>query len=957
MLFSALRAAFATFAIGSLVFFPVSVCAQSVSATTAGGTGNISGTVVDQSTALSIPDATVTLYSGNQQVSKTASDSRGVFHFTNLAPAVYTLLATARDYSTSRTADVAVLTGHDVVANFVLSRVTSTAGGLRTIYSTTSTAGNAIASTTTITRTLDPTLVANENNLRFADQLRTIPGVNIAGLSSSVGDDIYLNIRGLGESETEALLDGHPVGPLGVYSINSPGGAYPGSFNFADSPYFELSKVQVTFGSGASGLYGVDSIGGTVDMETLSPTRAPHYEFTQGFGDQGKLVTAGIATGSLGRLGYALAGSTTGTYGEYPGQWIAQSGRPNNNSNLANGGACLPNPPPSPFTPSTGAPYNYTDLTSCNTALNTYNVGGQTELRGGLAKLTYALSNNTNVTGTWFASGQRSDSTGNGDNDNLPYDTRLAQVQAAQPGVDPSIQCALPSDTGGAKSGLVVAVDGNPSACYSPAQVAAASSGPFGGGENRHRGTNMFDYHGRFSTVDKRSTYTLDYFFNHYKYFKSSVNASGLNPDGTCCAGTAFTQFLNTQGYLFTDDIVNANSDIGFGYFSEHQLQTRLDYQFTGQNQFSWETPYYPSYGSVFVKGSFQINPVFSTYFNAWEKRASSDQKTSFDPRISFVVRPKSGHDVFRVTYGRSTGDPAAELIGNTVQVTGNPSSLNPTCTPYNTIGNGGNPGIKPEAANDYEFGYAHSFQRDSSVQLNLYQTEVSNQLFAADLPLTQYPGTVPIPPSLLAGFASKISSVCPNVNPANPSTVLPFLSISTTYNAARARYKGLEFTGRQRFTRQFYVDYAFDVQSARQFGVNDNILQNNAFIVNGGQIQGIPINQGSIGFDYSTIAGLEARIDGYFVGTNNVSQRDPYSLWNGFIGYQFTKNLAVRVGVYNMFNSAVSYYGYFGHQRFIPENQFYSDPNAIQEYLSTGSGEQFGLTPRAFLVSISSQL
>ena len=918
--------------------------------------GTISGVIADRISGLPVADAQVTVYAASATVATAKSDARGTFRFSNVAPGVYSVVATASGYDGGRSRDVAVLASQETVVSFALNASLTNGSGLKVIASTTASAGSAIAATTTISRSLDPALLASENNLRFGDSLRTLPGVNLGGLSSSVGDDLYLNIRGLGESETQALLDGHPVGSLGVYSINSPSGTYPGGYNFANSPYYALSKVQVTFGSGASGLYGVDATGGTVNMETLSPTKDRQFSISQGVGDQGRDATAFKATGTLGRMGYAFAGSVQGTYGEFPLQQIPQTGRPNNSQNANNGGACLPNPPPS--NPTAGTPYNYTDLTSCNLALNTYPVSQNTTLRSGLAKLTYALSNNTTFTGTWFGSGQWADSTGNGDNDNIPYDTRLAQVQAAQPGLNPLIQCSLPGDKAGSPSGIVVATDGNPQTCYSSAQVAAASNGPFGGGDGRARGTGMFDYHARLESIHGKSTYTADYFFNHYNFFKTSENASGLNSDGTCCAGTVYSQFLNTQGILVSDDIVNEKSEYGFGYFVEHQLQTRLNYQFTGQNQYSYANPQSPGYASVFAKGSAQLTPEFSVYVNAWVKRSNVTQSTSFDPRVSLVMRPQSGRDVYRLTYGRSTGDPAAELKFGGINVTGNPSSLNPSCTPYNVVAQGSNPGILPETADDLELGYAHRFARDSSVQLNLYQTDVSNQLFAAALPFTQYAGPIPIDPTLLAGFAAKISSAgCPGVSVTNANSVIPYLALSTTYNAASARYKGIELSGRQRFSNRFYVDYTYDIQSATQNGINDNILQNNPFIINGGQILGIPVNQGSIGFDYSTPQGWEARADGYFTGSNNVSQRPAYQLWSGFVGKQVTKNLSIKLGVYNIFNDAVQNYGYFGHQLFIPENHFFSDSNSIQQYINTGSGEEFGLTPRSFLMTFSETL
>ncbi|MBV9278253.1 MAG: TonB-dependent receptor, partial [Candidatus Eremiobacteraeota bacterium] len=282
------------------------------------------------------------------------------------------------------------------------------------------------------------------------------------------------------------------------------------------------------------------------------------------------------------------------------------------------------------------------------------------------------------------------------------------------------------------------------------------------------------------------------------------------------------------------------------------------------------------------------------------------------------------------------------------------PSSLNPSCTPFNTIGSAGNPSVQPETANDVELGYAHRFAGDSSIQLNLYQTTVANQLFSAALPLTQY-GSLFIDPTLLAGFAAKIASAgCAGVNPAVPSTVIPYLAISTTYNAANAVYKGIELSGRMRFNRNVYADYTYDLQSSVQNGIPDHILQSNPFIINGSQIVGIPRYQATLGVDYSNLQGWEARIDGYWVGNNNVSERPAYALWNGFVSKALAHGFVVKFGVSNIFNNATQQFGYFGHQLFIPENHFFHDQNSIQEFLNTGSGEQFGLPPRAFLFTLS---
>ncbi|GAC1651700.1 MAG: hypothetical protein NVS9B12_00290 [Vulcanimicrobiaceae bacterium] len=896
----------------------------------------ILGIIADQINGLPIPNAQVELYSADSSVSKTKSDEAGNYLFENVNPGIYTLVVQARGFASGRSNEFAVLPASRTTESIVLTRSSVSDQNLKTIGTVVATGGSPLAATTNISRSIDTNALHNENYLRFGDALRTLPGVNFAGLSSSVGDDLYVDIRGLGETETQALLDGHPVGPQGVYGINRPFGTFPGAFNYADTPFFGLSKVQVTFGTGATGLYGTDVTGGTIDMQTLNPTPTRQFTIEQGIGSRAKTQTDFRATGMISRLGYAFAGSVQGTDGLYSPQLIPQTGRPNNSPNSNNGGACT----------------SGNDLTTCNLALNTYQISQQTTLKSGLAKLSYALSKNTTLTGSWFGSGQWADSTGNGDNDNIPYDTRVAQISTNN-----TPNCSLPSDPAGTMTGFTVITDSNPSACYTAAQFAAASSGPFGGGAGRNRGTSMFDYHARLQSVNGHSTYAADWFFNHYKFTKSSQEAGGLDPSGTMFQGSEYAQFLNTTGFLLSDSITNEKSDFGFGYFTEHQLQTRLDYNTVGLGLYNYDTPQAFGYGSVFGRASVTMSPRFSVFANLWLKNSNVTHSTYFDPRLSVVFRPSSNRDVLRLTYGQSTGIPAPETIFSPPIINGNPSSLNPSCTPFNTVGSAGNPNVKPENSKDVELGFAHRFQDDSNIQLNLYTTSITNQLFAASLPLTQY-GSLAINPALLAGFASKIASAgCAGVDPAVPASVIPFLAISTTYNAATALYRGIELSGRYRFNHNVYADYTYDVQSSVQNGIPDNILKGNPFIVNGGQIAFIPTHQASFGLDWSNHEGWEARLDTYWTGDNNTSERPAYSISNGFISKILSKKLKAAFGVSNVFNGAASGYGYFGHQLFIPENQFFSDKTPIQQYVNTGSGEQFGVPSRAFLFTLSANL
>ncbi len=910
----------------------VLLVAASVPALAQAGGGTVSGVVVDQADGLPIPAANLGLDRGDAVVATGKSDQKGAFEFDSVEPGAYTLSISATGYQSSNSRQFVVAAGQTTTVSLAVTRASQSVQrtNLKTIGSVTASATSPIASTTTITRTLDPAVLQNENYLNFVGGLTRLPGVNSTGLSSSVSDDSYLDIRGLGESETQALLDGHPVGPQGVYGING-GGSFPTAFNYSDSPIFGLSRVQVTFGSGASGLYGVDAIGGTVDMETLNPTRTPQENFWEGLGDQGRQMSAFNATGSAGRLSYALAGGVQGTYGMFAPQLIPQTGRPNNNGNANNGGACAAS----------------NDISPCNLALNTYSVSQNSTLRSGLAKFKYDLSNNTTFTTTVFTSGQLSDSTGNGDNDNIPYDTRLAYIYA-----NDTPNCSLPGDAKGKMSGYQVITvanpANNPTACYSAQKWALASYGPDGGGADRKRGADTADYDFKLQSTTGKNTITADGYYNYYKFFKSSEESAGLDPTGTEFAGDVYSQFINSQGYLVSDDIVNANSDIGFGYFGEYQVGNRLNYNSLAQGIANYIQPESTHYNSGFARASYNFTNKLSAYGNFWVKNDTAIGDTNFDPRLSLVLRPQSS-DVFRVTYGHSTGDPAAELKATgPPDITVTPQSVNVVCNPFNTIGNGGNPSIKPEASNDYEVGYAHRFGADSSVQFNAYYTSVHDQLFSADDPISSY-GSVAVPARILQQLAQRFST-CPGVDPSIPASVLPYLAITTTYNAASAISKGIELSGRQHISPHVYFDYSYDIQSVVQNGINIDILQNNPFVINGGQVQGIPINQATVGLDY-TYDGFEARLDGYIVGSNNASARPAYNSWNGFISKTYKNGLTLNLGVQNVFNQAWQQYGYFGHAPLTPENQYYHDTTPIAQYVSVGN-EEFGIPVRSFEVT-----
>jgi outer membrane receptor protein involved in Fe transport len=910
---------------------------------TAGGSqtvATISGALVTQDSGLPISGATVTLSRGTQSIAMTTTDGNGNYTFANEPPGLYDVVIHALGYQATRVRIVATA-GSTTLRTALLRAETGNSSGLREIGSTQVNAnGSTLAASTTIQHDLSPAQLESQGYLKSADAIGQVPGVNITGGPHTVGDDTSIDIRGMGQGEVRPLLDGHPVGPIGVDS--------PDYYDYANSPYFLLSNIQVTVGSGASGLYGVDVIGGTVDFQTLNPTLTPHAEIFQGVGDQDTLITQLKTTGTVGRLGYALGHTIEGTTADFPPGLVFQSARPNNNLNLTN-----PVPGSSPLV---GECTAGNDLTSCNQALNTYSVSGNYRVQNDLGKLKYSFSDATSLTLTAYAGNQLSDSTGNGDNDDIPYDTRLAEILAQQ----------TPNCNNG--KGYTVITNNNPAACYTAQQYAAASYGPYGGGEDRNRGTSLQDYHARFQTTIGSNQLTADYFRDFYDFRKNSNEAAGLDPTGTYFIGTGtYEDEYLTNGFLLSDDIASSKNDFGFGYYLEHQREFGNNFS-AGQYDPTQGPIVLPSYipqnelgsgdFSYFIRDQYIATSQLGFYLNAWQRYSNVTQKATFDPRLSVVLKP-TRRDVFRVTGGRADGDPSIALKQGGLNSFGNPSSLNPSCNLLNSVANGPNPDVQPESSTDYEGAYGHRFWADTSVNVVGYVSEVKNQLFNTVVPLATYPGGPGNSQIDLAGYAQKISQSCGLT--LTPATVLPYLGVSETANAASGLFRGIELTGRVRGTPQFYLDYQYDIQSSQQTGIPKQILVTNPFLINNAQIEAIPVHKGSLTADYNNLYGMEAQLQGFYVGDNNTLQRPAYTFFNAFLSKKLPHDLQATVSVSNLFNQNAQIYGYFGHQLFVPENQ-YATPstNSIQEAVNVGNTtttEELGLSPRVTTVSLSLRL
>ncbi|MDB5043098.1 MAG: hypothetical protein JWN27_3824 [Candidatus Eremiobacteraeota bacterium] len=849
-------------------------------------TVTIAGSVADQQTGLGLSDGTVLLEQNGRRAGETKTNANGGFSFANVAPGLYDIDVAVQGYQHSRLTDQAITPGSGGLSiRIVLPHAASSDTSLKVIGKISATTRSALATTTVINRSVDPYVIQNEATLRVGDALLAQPGLTSFSLDSAPGDDLNISIRGERPSEAQLLIDGHPVGPIGVF--NGTGGG----FNYQLSPSFALSNIAITYGTGGASLNGVDAIAGTIDYQTIDPTRKPQFSFKQGAGTQGRMQSVGQATGTFGKLGYVLVSGVEGSVGGFSPQAITQRG-------LLAG-----------------------DATSANVAANTWLVSGAYLLRNSLGKIRYQLAPNTALTLGAYIATSWNDKTGEGDND---YVTPEYALYSAQQGGN---TCALP----GGGTGYVAKTDANPNSCFTAAQYASAFSGPAGGTPLAFQTLHLQDYNERLTTTFGNHNLLVEGFQNSYMQYYDR-NLAG------------FTNHYRTAGARISDDIVTDRNTLGFGYFNVSQVYTSGTYGSSGvQNK-----PDVPeNVGNFFVRDILAVTPTLQLFTNLNFKHSSVTNSNNFDPRLSLVFTPK-GSDIYRVSLGRGSESPNAQLKSSPPNVTTQPGALNPNCGGLNSIGSSSNPALIGENAKSIEVSYGHRFSSDSQFQVVGYDQEISNAIFSNVLPLTSFgAGAVP---SNLSDFLNRISTFC-----GRPATIAQ-LGLTTAANAGNGRFRGIGVTERYRFNRSLFVDGGVDLLSARYYGIPIVSQMNNVTLIDGGQIVGVPFMKANLAVDLTLKDRTEFRIDGYFVGRGNALNRNPYGYANGFVSHPFGHGISLNLGVSNMFNSAYDQYGRIGYANFIPENSFGTDANAIQQQYNGNYGERFGLPERSFVLSLSAK-
>lgn len=861
--------------LGSLVLVPLSGRANS-------GT-TITGRVLSTSDGLPVAGASVELDGNGGKIGATTTDSSGSFRFQSEPAGAYSLLISAKGFATSRQ-DV-LLEGQQPQVNLQLAIAPTR--GLRQIAVVTTSAQTALQTSATINQHVNAANVQTQNYARIGDTLIGVPGVNTQ-TGSSIGDDLAVSIRGFDHTETATLLDGHQIGPIG---------AFGSGYDYQVSPFWGLSGVDVIFGSGATGIYGASTIAGAVNFRTIDPTVKPTGLITQGIGDNAKLLTGAQFTGTVGKLGYAFSQGVQGTYGNFAPAYYLQNGLLG------------------------------TDFTKANANANTYVMTGDYLLRNTVGKIVYNFSPQTSVTLTAFSATSWDDKSGNGDNDFNPYPYTLynAQQNIAS---NPVTYVILPNGKK-AKCHHTIAVLSDTSegfSCLTAEQYASVAAGPSGGGPGPWQAIRNQDYHARLQTISGVNQIVADVFLDHYALdYNRSEAGGGYN-----------TSIYNTNGVLVGDEIPGKKNDFAFGYYWQNQYQTGDAYPtvdiFGNLTNVQSNYPVLQlSNSNEYIRDAYQFSNQFTAFGQFWLQQLVQTRSNSFNPRLSFIYRPTNA-DVVRLAGGKANSVPDPGLLYAQPSFNTTPSNINPACGKHdlNAIGSISNPNLIPETADDVELSYGHRFHGGVTASVDIYSTYEHNALQNGTLPLSAL-GKVTVPPSLIQEYLNRIGQVC-GTHPTEAN-----LAVTTTYNAAAARYQGLQWAVTWNPTRNLLFDAEYDTQSAAYLGIPDSILQQNVNIINGAQIAGIPLHKATATLSYGN-GGFNAQLIGNYIGPNNTYNRPGFWFANANAS-QTVGRITVGLSANNLFNSAAQMWGYFGYGTYVPENKYGTDTSAFQQ-----GTEQFGL-------------
>jgi outer membrane receptor for ferrienterochelin and colicin len=835
----------------------------------------IDGVVADAQSGLPLPGALVVVLG---TPFRAQTNTRGAFRLTGLVPAIERLRLSHEGYQTAESDDIVLADGETAHVTLSLNVISNAQSGTVIGHSATR-ASDSLQGSSTISRTLSTETLADNGYYRAADALRQLPGVtnSITGDTGALGDDVPLDIRGLGAAETVTTLDGHPLAS----------GA-SGGFNFQISPLTGIRSYRVIYGTGGGDALGVNAVGGVMNAQTIDPTRAFAANLSQIYGSDDRLGTSAQVTGTTGRLGFAAA---AGVYGEDGPLHDATT-----------------DDPAVSWDPSSSEP------AIVNAA--TYTVDSAAVSRTLLAKLRYALSPATALTFTSFSSTYWENKTGNGDQD---YQTGGYELAAAnklltkKTATDPcpagSFQAinsyGVPWGTG--PNGLPDG--GAPNGCVTPAEYAVDATGPAGAGP-AYQTIGLNDDDLNLTSTASNRQFELDLDSNRYLVIQS--RADGL-PDyvGTSSAGgTTFpyvhvsgtggaykNSFYLTSGGHIAESFLGRHNDatVGVEYSNASDSLTTDDAGARtagNSNAFYW---------GPYVRDTYRLPTVPLTIDgNAYFLHASATNTSYVNPRLALVYTPGS-RDVVRASIGASTTQPTANYLdqpfvpSNAVQsIIGSGGGGKPACSSF-SVGSAPSSILKPERGVDEEIGYGHRFWADTQIEATVFNENVYDKIFSGiTVPIDLQRPPFAIASSVVNGLTTALDAYC---GIGGATTV-----ITETANLGQLRTRGIMLNGRIRADSRVFVDYDYAVTSTSLVSGVAQLLEKNLTYVPGAQLPRVPLQTFTVALDARVLPRLEARFDFNTVSADNTKALPAYSYSDVGLTTQLGP-VRLSGGVTNLFN------------------------------------------------------
>ncbi len=865
---------------------------------------NVTGRVLDAQTGLALAGATVTIPLLRRSAQ---TDRDGRFAFSDVPIGSYTLRVEHAGYDTTLSDEVLLRAGTEAVVTLAL-QATGSSSHLREIARTSVRASQSLQRSSIVYRELSTEQLAEAGTYRAGDALRQLPAVNngIVGDTAALGDDLQLDIRGIGTLETTATLDGHPI----AYGV-------PGGFNYQLSPIVGMRAVDVVYGSGSNSL-GTSAIGGIVNFSTIDPTPENRLVFAQGWGTFDKAATTGLATGTVGRLGYAAAAGVSYLDG------------PINNTYLYQPGAAFDQ--------------SATDPAVRDLAI--YQDDSAAVSRTAVLKLRYDLSSATSLTSTNVASSYWNNKTGNGDGDYANYAPQLAFGEQLLATYDANLPKVNPCPSGtfqatnanGQPNGT--GPNGKPDGgilCQTPQQWAAFNAGWQGAGP-AWQSFNFNDYDLALDSRRSGGDFKVDLFTN--RYFNTIDREYALpfeTTPGTSPGGFIYNLNVAEAGATVTDLFSASRNDLtaGLGY-----LNTAYNIKFGTLQGSSVGAPIVQD-SQAFIHDAYRAIPEqLTAYLDLAQIYGTQTNTWATDPRAALVYTPDS-RDVVRVAAGATTTQPSGDELDQPFvpQLPGGAGGGPPiTCDGLNSIGSAPSSVLKPERGVDEDVAFGHRFFADTQAQLVLYNLDVYGKLYQTIAPLSET-GTGFISPQYLQQAFAAVAAKC------GAAATPALLGVNGTLNVGQLRSQGFMFNGRVRVLPKTYFDFDWTLDSTTLQSAPVAFFQSNLTDVQGSQLPRLPLHTLVFAVD-QTVNNVDLRYTLHAVSVNNTKSLPAYNFSELRVAAPLGPG-RLSAGVTNLFNQYAFIQGYRYEGVPLPLNSYATAANYSQ-YTGANATELFGLPYRA---------